>query len=33
MTVIVEKGVLKSNALLVLGKESFKAKTMLNDKG
>jgi|JI10StandDraft_1071094.scaffolds.fasta_scaffold284672_2 hypothetical protein len=33
MTIIVEKGVLKQNAILIIGKESFRAKTILDDRG
>lgn len=33
MTIIVEKGVLKTNAILIMGKQSFRVKTILDDKG
>lgn len=33
MTIIVEKGVLKTNTILILGKEKFRVKTILDDRG
>lgn len=33
MTVIVEKGSIKLNSVLIIGKESFKVKTILDDLG
>lgn len=33
MTIIMEKGTLKIGSILVMGKESFKVKTILDDRG
>ena len=33
MTIIVEKGILKINSLIVIGKQSFKVKNILCDRG
>ena len=33
MTVIIEKGTLKTNSLIIVGKQSVKVKKMLDDKG